>query len=136
MRRLLAISLTVLCLNATAASAKLPSSVDEFIEALERTVTSSQPFFQFDKIVDPKRLYEETPSKIRDTLRNQFRNEDAKFDVLYRSKDSDAAETVIGAVWAGDKYVFLAFVLHKRPDGWLPISISMRGSYEKIMHYR
>lgn len=91
---------------------------------------------QFDKVVDPKRLFEAPVSSIKELLRKEFRGKKPQFDVLYRNRDSDVAETIIGTIWAGDRYFFLAFVLHGRPDGWIVISMSMQSSYEKVLKYR
>ena len=120
----------------SAHSQSLQPSVDDFIEAIKAEVASPQPFFQFAKLVDPFDLHRSTVETVRDILRKQYRNKDATFDVIYRNRDSEHAETIIGALWADKSYSFMAFVLHKRPDGWLPISYSLQSDYQKIMKYR
>ena len=114
----------------------LKPTVDDFIAAIQAEVASTQPFFRFAKLVDPFSLHKSTTDTLVDILRNQYRNKDATFDVIYRNKDSEHAETIIGALWADKSYSFMAFVLHKRPDGWLPISYSLQSDYQKIMRFR
>lgn len=122
------------CTSAHAQSLK--PTVDDFIAAIKAEVASTQPFSQFTKLVDPFGLHKSTAETVRDLLRKQFGDKDATFDVIYRNRDSEHAETIIGALWADKSYSFMAFVLHKRPDGWLPISYSLQSDYQNIMKYR
>ena len=118
------------------AKGKPPTSVEAFITSIEQEVAGPQPFFRFAKVIDPIAVHQKGAESIQTYLRNAFRGKDAKFDVLYRNRDSEKAETIIGAIWSGEDYAFLAFVLHHRPDGWLPISYSLQSSYEKILKYK
>lgn len=118
------------------AKGKPPISVEAFITSIEQEVTGPQPFFRFAKVIDPFGAHLKGAESIQTYLRKAFRGKDAQFDVLYRNRDSEKAETIIGAIWSGEDYAFLAFVLHKRPDGWLPISYSLQSSYENILKYK
>lgn len=130
------VSLILLSSGHVFAAPKLAPSVDGFIESIQAEISGPQPFFNFASVIDPWRHDRPASEAVRDTLRTMFRNRDAKFDVLYRREDSDAAETIIGAIWADADYAFLAFVLHKRPDGWFPIAYSLQSSHQNILPYR
>ncbi len=135
MLRVVALFLAILVvdINTNKAFAQL-HSVDNFVSKIEETLRADTPN-GFVNLVDPFGRAEEATTIIYDFIAKHIDQSELRFDELLREQSTPKGIRIVGAVWSGTDYVFLAFVLHKRPDGWLPIQFGLEGRYKEIMHY-
>ncbi len=118
------------------AQASAHETLDAFVAAVQTAANAGGDYTAIVEAIDPEGRQTATLQQLAAGLHKVFGGAPLTFDVLFRVDSSDKGARIIGTLWRENTYLYVVFIMHRRPEGWTPIQTTVQSNYAGVLPYQ